>query len=110
MHETENRGKRLYRRIFSLLHKRQKVGFFFILLILGVSAVLSQFTPLAVGYLTDHVLAAQTIHFQSVIPILLFILIVNVFNEVIKVIRRLIVEDTATHAEKAPGKRQPSLY
>lgn len=105
MHETENRGKRLYRRIFSLLHKRQKVGFFFILLILGVSAVLSQFTPLAVGYLTDHVLAAQTIHFQSVIPILLFILIVNVFNEVIKVIRRLIVEDTATHAEKSARQK-----
>lgn len=105
MHETENRGKRLYRRIFSLLHKRQKVGFFFILLILGVSAVLSQFTPLAVGYLTDHVLAAQTIHFQSVIPILLFILIVNVLNEVIKVIRRLIVEDTATHAEKSARQK-----
>lgn len=68
--------------------------------ILAVSAVLSQLTPLAVGYLTDHVLAAKTATFSSVLPILLVILLVNVINEVIKVVRRLIVEDAATQAEK----------
>lgn len=71
-----------------------------ILVILGVSAVLSQLTPLAVGYLTDHVLTQQSATFASVVPILLAILVVNVANEVIKVVRRLIVEDTATQAEK----------
>ena len=64
-----------------------------ILLILGISAVLSQITPLAVGYLTDQVLAEQTVRFAAIIPILLGILVVNVVNEVVKVIRRLIVED-----------------
>lgn len=63
-------------------------------------AVLSQLTPLAVGYLTDHVLTQQNATFASVVPILLAILVVNVANEVIKVVRRLIVEDTATQAEK----------
>ena len=77
------------------------------MVILAVSAVLSQLTPLAIGYLTDHVLAERDATFQKVIPILLGILLVNVVNEVIKVIRRLIVEDTATQARKAPGKRQP---
>ena len=67
-----------------------------ILLILGISAVLTQITPLAVGYLTDQVLAEQTVRFAAIIPILLGILVVNVVNEVVKVIRRLIVEDTAT--------------
>lgn len=43
--------------------------------------------------------------FGSVIPILLAILFINVFNEVIKVIRRLIVEDTATQAEKNARQR-----
>lgn len=71
-----------------------------ILLILGISAVLSQITPLAVGYLTDRVLAEQTVRFAAIIPILLRILVVNVVNEVVKVIRRLIVEDTATQVEK----------
>ena len=71
-----------------------------ILLILGISAVLSQITPLAVGYLTDRVLAEQTVRFAAIIPILLGILVVNVVNEVVKVIRRLIVEDTATQVEK----------
>lgn len=66
----------------------------------GVSAVLSQVTPLTIGYLTDHVLAAQGPTFSSVLPILLVILLVNVVNEVIKVIRLLIVEDAATQAEK----------
>lgn len=65
-----------------------------------MSAVLSQLTPLAVGYLTDHVLTQQNATFASVVPILLAILVVNVANEVIKVVRRLIVEDTATQAEK----------
>lgn len=79
--------------------------FFLVLAILGLSAVLSQLTPLAVGYLTDHVLAAKTATFQSVLPILLVILLVNVVNEVIKVIRRLIVEDAATQAEKNARQR-----
>lgn len=75
-----------------------------ILLILGISAVLSQITPLAVGYLTDQVLAEQTVRFAAIIPILLGILVVNVVNEVVKIIRRLIVEDTAasTAAWRAP--------
>lgn len=91
---------RVWRRIFALLPQKQKLEFFIVLLILGVSAVLSQVTPLTIGYLTDHVLAAQGPTFSSVLPILLVILLVNVVNEVIKVIRRLIVEDAATQAEK----------
>lgn len=75
------------------------------LAILAVSAALSQLTPLTIGYLTDHVLAAQSATFQSVLPILLVILLVNVVNEVIKVIRRLIVEDAATQAEKNARQR-----
>ena len=78
---------------------------FFIFVILIVSAVLNQLTPLAIGYMTDTVLAGRNVSFGSVIPILLAILFINVFNEVIKVIRRLIVEDTATQAEKNARQR-----
>lgn len=92
--------KKIWKKIFCLLPKKQKFGFFLVLLILAVSAGLSQVTPLAVGYMTDHVLDTQDIRFHSVIPVLLLILVVNVVNEVIKVVRRLIVEDTATQVEK----------
>lgn len=92
--------KGIWKRIFSLLPKKQKSGFFLVLIILGISAALSQFTPLAIGYLTDHILTMQAAAFRSSIPILLAILVVNVINEIIKVARRLIVEDTATQAEK----------
>lgn len=96
----DDRKSRIWKTLFALLPQRQKVGFLMVLVILGLSAVLSQVTPLAVGYLTDHVLSEQSATFWSVLPILLVILVVNVVNEIIKVIRRLIVEDTATQAEK----------
>lgn len=104
MQMPETRRK-IWKNIFALLPRKQKSGFFLILLILGVSAVLSQLTPLAVGYLTDHVLAGQNASFASVAPILVAILVVNIVNELIKVARRLIVEDTATQAEKTARQR-----
>ncbi len=100
--------KKLWRKIFDLLPQRQKLSFFLILVILAVSAVLSQLTPLAVGYLTDRVLAEPDVTFLAVLPVLLVILLVNVVNEVIKVARRLIVEDTATQAEKNARQRAAS--
>ena len=104
MQNLEKRQK-IWKSIFALLPRKQKSGFFLILLILGVSAVLSQLTPLAVGYLTDHVLAGQNASFVSVVPILLAILVINIVNELIKVARRLIVEDTATQTEKTARQR-----
>ena len=97
-------AKKIWKEIYGLPPRKQKIGFFFIFVILIVSAVLNQLTPLAIGYMTDTVLAGQNVSFGSVIPILLAILFINVFNEVIKVIRRLIVEDTATQAEKMQGR------
>ena len=93
-------AKIIWKKIFQLLPSRQKAVFALVLIILALSAVLSQITPLAVGFLTDRVLGGQASSFFSVVPILLAILLVNVVNEVIKVARRLLVEDTATQAEK----------
>ena len=65
-----------------------------------ISAILAQLTPKAIGWLTDDILTKSEISFSKVIPFLIFILIVNVVNEVIKIIRRVLVEDTATRTEK----------
>ncbi len=97
---TNRQTRTICKQMFALLPRKQKLEFWIVLAILGVSAVLSQMTPLAIGYLTDHVLAARSATLPSVLPILLGILLVNVVNEVIKVIRRLIVEDAATQAKK----------
>lgn len=75
------------------------------LLILAVSAVLSQFTPLAIGQLTDHILDQPGFSFGSILPFLIFILVVNVVNQLIQIVRRLIVEDTATRAEKTARQK-----
>ena len=96
----------LWKQIFGLLQRRQKRSFWLVLLILAVSAGLSQILPLAVGYLTDSVLADRAnISFQATVPVLLVILVTSVANEVIKVIRRLLVEDASTQAEKEARNR-----
>ena len=96
----------LTKQIFGLLQKRQKRSFWIVLLILAVSAGLSQILPLAVGYLTDRVLVDRAnISFQTTVPVLLVILITSVVNEIIKVIRRLLVEDASTQAEKEARNR-----
>ena len=70
------------------------------MLIMILSSVLTQITPKAIGCLTDDILSQAQIHFSAILPILFFILIVNVANEIIKIIRRILVEDIATKTEK----------
>ena len=89
-----------YSKILKMLTKRQKINFIWIFIIMIVSAILSQLLPLAIGVLTDDVLVQEHISFLSVFPFLLFILGITVINEIIKVIRRLLVEDTSTRSEK----------
>lgn len=98
------------KKIYKMLTKGQKINFLIIILIMIISAVLTQITPKAIGWLTDDILNVNGVEFRKVIPFLLLILIVNIVNEVIKIIRRLIVEDTATKTEKfARGKVIKSL-
>ena len=90
----------LIKRMYGMLNTRQKVNFLIIVLIMIISAVLSQLLPLSIGRLTDDVLRQDNLSFVSIIPFLVFILIITVSNEIIKVIRRVIVEDTCTRCEK----------
>lgn len=90
----------IFRRLYGLLDQRQKILFLLIIVIMIVSAGLSQMTPAAIGWLTDDILMQKQIAFLKVIPFLLFILAVNVANELIKILRRIMVEDTATKTEK----------
>ncbi len=90
----------LVKRIVRMLTKRQKINFIIIIVIMIVSAYLSQLLPLSIGKLTDDILKQDNLSFLKVVPFLLFILGVTVTNEIIKVIRRVIVEDTCTRCEK----------
>lgn len=92
--------KNLVVRIYKMLTKKQKINFIIIIGIMLVSAWLGQLLPLSIGRLTDDILAQENISFLSIVPFLLFILVVTVVNEIIKVIRRIIVEDTCTSCEK----------
>ena len=87
---------KVLKKIYKLLDTKQKLRFILIIIIMIVSATLAQMTPKAIGWLTDDILTKNEISFNKVIPFLVFILIVNVANEVIKIFRRVLVEDTAT--------------
>lgn len=95
------RQERIYKKIYKMLTKRQKVNFIIIIGIMIVSALLTQLLPLSIGSLTDDVLSQDELSFISVLPFLGFILVITVVNEIIKVIRRLLVEDTSTRFEKS---------
>ena len=99
MMKKRNTGE-IFKKLYKLLDRRQKLLFGVIFIIMAASAGLTQLTPKAVGWLTDDLLAQNHVYFVRLIPVLLFILAVNVTNELIKILRRLMVEDTATRTEK----------
>lgn len=90
----------IFKKIYGLLERRQKQAFVLILLVMAVSAALTQFTPKAIGWLTDDILQQSSLNFGKIVPILCAILVVTVVNELLKIGRRLLVEDTATKLEK----------
>ena len=98
--KEKNSIKSVLTKIYKLLDKKQKIEFIIIVLIMVISAGLTQLTPKTIGWLTDDILTKNNIEFNKVIPFLIFILVINVVNEIIKIIRRVMVEDTATKTEK----------
>jgi len=90
----------ILKKINKMLGKKQKISFIIIILIMIISAVLTQLIPLSIGKLTDNVLSTPQLSFVSIVPFLIFILLVYIVNEFIKIVRRLLVEDTATRTEK----------
>lgn len=101
MKKSKNNSlKYVLKKLYKILNKRQKISFGIIVIIMIVSAILTQITPKAIGWLTDDILVQNEIAFFKVVPFLILILIVNIINEVIKIIRRVMVEDTATRTEK----------
>ena len=98
--------KNVLKKIYKLLERGQKVKFLIIILIMIISAGLTQLTPKTIGWLTDDILNVKGVSFEKVIPFLVFILVVNVVNEIIKIIRRVMVEDVATRTEKKARDRK----
>ena len=96
----KNNLSKVLKKIYTLLDKKQKFRFIIIIMIMIISAALAQLTPKAIGWLTDDILSKDSISFEKIIPFLVFILVVNVINEIIKIARRILVEDTATRTEK----------
>ena len=96
----KNNLKNVLKKIYKILDSKQKLIFLIIIIIMIFSAFLTQMTPKAIGWLTDDVLNVNGVTFEKVVPFLILILVVNVTNEIVKIIRRVMVEDVATRTEK----------
>lgn len=92
--------KSIFKKLYNLLDMRQKINFMIIIFIMIISAGLSQLMPKVIGWLTDDILVQSQVRFLKVIPFLALILAASLANEIIKIVRRLLVEDTATKTEK----------
>lgn len=90
----------IVQKLYALSTLRQRYRFVWILLIMALSAILTQLTPKAIGYLTDDILSQTTLEFSTLVPVLFFILVVNILNEALKIFRRLLVEDTVTKTQQ----------
>ena len=77
---------RIYKKIFKMLSKWQKVNFMIIIFIMIISSLLTQLLPLSIGNLTDNILTQEELSFLNIIPFLAFILVVTVSNEIIKAV------------------------
>lgn len=95
-----NELKIVLKKIYKLLERKQKFVFTLIILIMIASAVLTQVTPIAIGWLTNDILGKNEISFEKLVPYLILILVANLLNETIKITRRVLVEDVATKTEK----------
>lgn len=91
------------KKLYILLSNKQKLTFLIILMCMGISAVLTQITPLIIGKITDHL--TQTLNFLAIIPALMAILCVMVTNEILKIVRRLSVENVVTSVEVLARKK-----
>lgn len=92
--------KKSLRKLYQLLDRKQKISFLLIFFIMIFSAGLAQVTPKAIGWLTDDILLQDHINFEKILPILLIILLASTLNQLIIILRRIMVEDTATKTEK----------
>lgn len=100
MNQKTNPFFQIVQKLYALSTTRQRYRFLWILLIMALSAALTQLTPKAIGYLTDDILSQSTLEFITLVPVLVFILVVNLLNEGLKIFRRLLVEDTVTKTQQ----------
>lgn len=61
----KNNLKQVLKKIYRLLEKGQKVRFLIIILIMIISAGLTQLTPKTIGWLTDDILNVQGVSFEK---------------------------------------------
>ena len=62
--KKENSIKKVLKKIYRLLDKKQKIEFIVIVLIMILSAGLTQLTPKTIGWLTDDILTKNNIQIK----------------------------------------------
>jgi len=89
-----------FKRVTIFLTKSQKRQIIFTVLLIICAGVLTNMPALILGRLTDQLIKNNNFDFTAALPFLGLIAVVIIFREAINVLRKFIVENIATSAEK----------
>ncbi len=88
------------KRAIQLLDQKEKKGLAVATFIMFVTGFLTNLPALILGRLVDNLIGVSNIEFVSVAPFILFIVIVILMREALTIVRKYLIENIATHADK----------
>lgn len=88
------------KRAIDLLHPREKRSLYIATFIMLLTGILTNVPALILGRLVDKLIGNNLLQFNIVIPFISLMIVVVLAREVLNVIRKLLIENIATHTDK----------
>lgn len=88
------------KRAIDLLHPREKKSLYIATFIMLLTGILTNIPALILGRLVDKLVGNSILQFNIVVPFISLMIIVILAREALNVIRKLLIENIATHTDK----------
>lgn len=89
-----------FKRTISLLDASEKTALFFASFLMLIVGILTNLPALILGKLVDLVVKSPNLQFSSAVPFIVIITVIIIIRESLNVLRKYLVENTATQTEK----------
>lgn len=88
------------KRAVDLLHPRERRSLYIATFIMLFTGILTNIPALILGRLVDKLVGNSTLQFNIVFPFIILMIIVVLVREALNVVRKLLIENIATHTDK----------
>lgn len=88
------------KRAVDLLHPRERKSLYIATFIMLFTGILTNIPALILGRLVDKLVGNNSLQFNIVTPFIILMIIVVLAREALNVIRKLLIENIATHTDK----------